>query len=329
MTQPAEYANQFGNVGEFTNVQMNNADAGAVTNTGSDAGSFIGTGSGHTPSTAGMNVTSPLANTVAGSSSVNNVAGYLGDSQSNPGMNPDFYAQAANTATAQSQNYAQQAAAAYGNQAPTIQNASGAQSRAQLAANQAGYNGLNRGLQQTIAGGGINAGQATQMQGQTANVAKQLTAANSGRGGQAGFNLGNAGGAMAQGAQAQGQLSAQAAQARGQQINAAQGGLGSSLAGQGGQLMAQNATQYGQALDQAQLQASQNQMNQGQALALYNQSLGEQGTYLNASNAYINQAQAEQGLTVKQQQINNQQNNQVMGAITGAASSGLELATLA
>lgn len=330
MTQPVgpEYANSFGDIGAFTNVQTNDADAGAVVNNDSGVGSFVGGGPGSSTSDAGMNVIGQLGS-VGGDSSVQGIGGYQGDSQSTPSMNPVYYTQAANTATAQSQNYAQQAAAAYANRAPTINNPTAMASRGQLAQNQGGYNRLNHGLQNTINGGGINAGQAMQQQGQAQNIANQLTAANSGRGAMGGYSLGNAMAGQAQGAQAQAQLSAQAAQARGAQINAAQGGLGASLSAQGGQLMAQNATQYGAAAASANMQEQQNQMNQQQALALYNQSLGEQGTYLNAGNAYIQQAQAAQGLQVKQQQINNEQGNQTMGAVLGAASTVGELAALA
>ena len=325
MTQPVpDYVNQFGNEGSFTNVQQTNTNDG-VTNAG--GGSFVGTGQGTNPSTAGMNLNFSGPDAIF--NGVNNVAGYLGDDQANPSMNPLFYEQAANTASSQAANLYAQGQAAGNVAAPTINDATGAQSRAQLAGSQAAYNALNKNLASTIAGGGINAGAMTQIQGQNQNIAQQLTAANSGRGAQGGFNLGNAGAAMAQGAGAQGQLSSQAAAARGAQINAAQGGLGSNLAGQGGQLMATSATNYNAALSQAQLDAQQRAADQAQQMALYTQSGNEQGQYLNAANAYIGQAQAAQGLNVKQQAINNQQTNQTVGAVTGGATTGLELAAMA
>jgi hypothetical protein len=93
--------------------------------------------------------------------------------------------------------------------------------------------------------------------------------------------------------------------------------------------MATSATNYNAALAQAQLDAQQRAADQAQQMALYTQSGNEQGQYLNAANAYIGQAQAAQGLNVKQQAINNQQTNQTAGAVTGAATTGLELAAMA
>jgi hypothetical protein len=258
-----------------------------------------------------------LANSGSWAPNSNNLSGEYVDSNENS-MNPLFYEQAANTGTTEAAAFYNQAAAANAMAAPTVNNVTGAQSRAALGANQAGYSTLNADYANTLAGRGINAGAATQAAGQTNDIAAQLTAAHSGRGGQGGYSLGNAYGGMAQGVGAQGALSSQAANATGSQMNAADGGLGSSLSGQGGQLLSTSAANYTYAQQVANLQAQQDQMNQQQALSLYGQSTAEQGQYLNAVNDYGAQAEAALRTSVGQQQINNAQYNQQMGAITGA-----------
>ena len=156
-----------------------------------------------------------------------------------------------------------------------------------------------------------------------------MAAAHSGRGGVGGYNLGNA---LA--GQQTGQLSDLSAwprpvlklvvpkSMRPKEVWA------SKPYAQGTMNLAQNATQQTTAEQQAALSQNQQQQNQAQALALYNQSLGEQGTYLNAVNAYGQQAAATQGENISQQQINNAQTNQMIGTgaqIGGAALTGLAL----
>lgn len=230
-------------------------------------------------------------------------------------------------ATAGAQNAYAQGQAALKNQAPTITNLAGAQSRAQLAGVQGAYGTSNASLANIAGGGGVNAGQATMNQGLSQNVAAQMAAAHSGRGGQGGYNLGGAAAGQQAGLSANMLLASQAAQARGAQISQAQQGLGANYAAQGGIALAQGNLQQQAAVSQAQMQQKQQAMNIQQAQTMYGQSAQEQAQYLANVNAYLNQLQQAQQIGIAQQNQTNASTGQILGIVGGAASGTLQAGT--
>ena len=217
---------------------------------------------------------------------------------------PSLWQAGSNAATQAGQQDFAAAQAAGSVAAPTIQNPYAASSMAGLNATRGQYGALDQGLQQTASGGGINAGQAQYQQAQGQGIASALAAA---RGGHGGYSV--AGGA-AGGAGLAGSLSGaatQAANTRAAQVGQAQSALGSSLSAQGGMNLSEYGTQQNDAQSQASLAEQQQQINQSQQLALYNQSLQQQGAQLNAINESGQATDAATGLSIQQQQLNNQQ----------------------
>lgn len=277
-----------------------------------DTGNFLA--SGADTNQAGEMISAPTPNDPSLGGFGNQGAvyqGVLGTPGTNvPGLNPLYYQQASATAGDQYTNYTNLAQNTYG--VPVAYNPTGAASRSQLAGVNTNFGALENTLANTAAGGGINAGQATQTAGLNQGIAAQLAAA---RGGHGGYQLGNAMGAQGQAGANNLGLASSAAAARAQQINQAYAGLGSAYAGQGGLALSQYGTEQQMAQQQANMALQQNQMNQQNQLANYNNALNEQGQYLNVANNYIGQAQNEQALNENAQQ----QNNALANTITGTA----------
>lgn len=224
------------------------------------------------------------------------------------------FQQLAGNAASQAVGQYGQGQAALKTQAPQVYNPAGQQSRQQLQGTQNAYGALNATLQGPL----LNVGQAMTQAGTDQSIAAQMTAANSGRGGAGGYNLGSSVGA--QNTAAQLQVASGGAGATQAQQSAAQGMYSSNLGAQGQAVLQQGQTQQQQALEAAQMQQKQRAMNIAQAQNLYGQSAQNQQQYQNAVNAYIQQAQAAQNLAVKQQNQNTSQESSVGGDILGAAS---------
>ena len=224
-----------------------------------------------------------------------------------PGVNAGIYQNAINLAQAQAGNYQGMGNSALNVAAPTLNNPTAAAARAQMDALQGQYTTANAGMQNTLAGGGINAGGAVQAQGMQQNVAAQMAAAHSGRGGLGGYSLGGALGAQGAGVAAGQGLAAQSAAARQGQIQSAQQGLAGNLAAQGGLALSQQQLNQQSAIQQAQLQEAQNAQNLQYAQGLYGASQTQQGAAAQALQQYYGANAGTMAASTNQQNVSNKQ----------------------
>jgi hypothetical protein len=278
------------------------ADQTAAGNFGQLGGAFRGQTAQETADNKTLNQPHAAANLVQ--------SPRAGLSQLEQGYSPEELA--ANTAAGQTQAYNAQAQAASNRGAFGISNPSLMQTRNELSQTDLGYGTLENSLGATAGGAGPNAGQAVNQAGQDSAIANAMSHG----GGRVAGNLGAASAAM-------GTAQMQGANARQAQISGAQAGLGSAYAGSGGLALNANTIALQQAQQQAALEQAQSQQNQTQALALYGQGLGEQGSYLAAVNQGGAEGNAAHQLGLSQQAIQNQQNNAILGAtLTGAGTVG-------
>lgn len=259
-----------------------------------------------------------------GGGSIASSGSTLGEGVNAIGQQP--YVQQTNAAAAQAANTYAQGQQALQTRGPQIINPSAPQSRQAIQGVQNNYGQVNAGLSNVMAGGGPNAGAATQQAGMDATIAQQMAAAHSGTGGQGGYSQAGAAAAQNQAAISNQATANAAAQARGAQISAAQSMAGQNYAQSGALALAQGQTQQLNAYQQAQLQQAQQRMDVSQAQNMDQLSLQEQGVGISAANDYLAQQQAAQQAAIKQQNQSSANTSSVVGDIGTGISDVMSIA---